>query len=172
MTLGDIADIAAVAGSIVASLTLVFIALQMKDRRRFTQAELINTLEAEFRSLYHVYEKLLPDCEWSSTKSGPASSQNLCDIEAYVQFFERMEFVLELGALDLRNLDRLYGQRFFLVMHNLHVQEKLLYRDEDYFLALIQLYRRWYAYREAHGLPFPNPDTLPSHRFAPQTAKH
>lgn len=166
MTLNGVADVATISGSIVASVTLLFIAVQMRDRRRFTQAELINTLEAEFRGLYHVYEKLLPTGEWSNSNGGPNSMEDLCEIESYVQFFERMEFVLELGALDLRNLDRLYAHRFFLVMHNVHVQGKLLYRDEPYFSALIKLYRRWYGYRRARGLPLPNPGTPPGNGFA------
>ena len=166
MTLSDLSNLATTVGSIVSSLTLLFIVMQLRASRRFTQAALVNTLEAEFRSLYPVYNRLLDDGEWSNDRVGPTTGEQLCEIEAYVQFFERLGLLLELGVLDLPNLDLMYGQRFFLVMHNTHVQDKLLYRDEDYFSLLIRLYQRWYLYRRSRRLPFPNPNTIPGRRFA------
>jgi hypothetical protein len=164
----DVAALATTAGSIGAVLTLLFIAVQLRDSRRSTQAQLVNTLEQEFRSLYPVYSSLLEGGKWSNTGKGPLSDQDLCDLEAYVQFFERMQLLRDLRALELRNLDRLYGQRFFLIMHNRHVQDKLLYRDEEYYVALIELYRDWFDYRTRRGLPLPNPGHLPSSGFTPR----
>jgi len=46
-------------------------------------------------------------------------------IEKYLNFFERIQLILDTQVLDLEIIDKLFAYRFFYLVHNPNVQSKV-----------------------------------------------
>jgi hypothetical protein len=156
--------IAAVAGTVsvfVTGVGLWFVARQIKDGRRAIKAQFISGLENEVMGLYEVYTKLLPDGVWASSQVGPRSREEVSKIVPYLGFFAKIKFLIDLDAIDLPTVNRMFVFRFFLAVNNRHVQEKILYADlyEDYWSEIFALYHDWTRLRRRYNLKIPFEDT-------------
>ncbi len=160
MSWTEVATFVAAFGTIASALGVGVVAIQLRDGRRFTKASLVNELEREYAGLYCTYTHLLPGGPWSAEGPGPDTLDDCSLLEAYLEFFEKIAIILETGALDLTTIDRLYGHRFFLALHNPHTHA-LMNRDHGYWVLLEDLYHKWSDYRDTRRLPTVNSEHKP-----------
>jgi hypothetical protein len=148
-----IAAISTTLGVVVTAGGLIFVAFQIRDARKAVQSQFINELSVEAASMYDTYTKLLPGESWSSSGSGPQTRDDLAKIIAYLGFFAKIKFLIEKKAIDIKTVDRMFAFRFFLVVHNRHVQEKILYADlyEDYWAGIFALHYIWVNFRTSQN---------------------
>ena len=66
----------------------------------------------------------------------------------YLTFFESIYLMKEMGNLDFKILDELFGRRFFIVITNKTVQEEELCTNILYHDNVKKLYEDWVNYRE------------------------
>ena len=147
MTLQDASNIAAIIMAPLTIAAIVYAALQIRHAKDSLKAQLINSLESEFKDYYKTYHKLLPGRAWSNDKEGPSTDEELNEIEAYLEFFEKIKLLIDGGSIDISTIDKMFAFRFFLMINNSHAQNKVIYRDAPYFLSLFALHKEWYEYR-------------------------
>lgn len=152
--------LAAIVGVFLTAGSLMAIALQIRDSRRLAKAQFVSNLESDLAGHYRTYSKLLPGEPWSSLCKGPETSNETSDIIAYLGFFAKIKFLLDLGALDLNLVNRMFTFRFYLAAHNRHVQEKILYSSLycQYWAEIFSLHSQWSSFRVSKGLPIPFED--------------
>jgi hypothetical protein len=154
--------LASLGGLFFAGASVYYLARQVKESRKAVKAQFISSLENEFAALYDTYSKLLPDGDWFSTGCGPKGYAEIAQVAFYLSFCGKLEYLIELGAIDIETVNRLFAFRFFLAAHNTHVQEQILYADllGDYWSDVFDLHRRWLEYRERKGLGVPFPHSI------------
>jgi hypothetical protein len=151
------AALAAIVGFLLTVAGLLAIAQQIRDTRRLTKAQFVSNLENDLSTHYLTYTKLLPGEIWSNAGVGPQKSEEVATIVLYLSFFAKLKFLLDLGVLDLSLINRMFSFRFFLVVHNKHVQGRILYSDlyERYWSEIFALHAQWAEYRRARKFPIP-----------------
>lgn len=154
--------IASIVGLFFAGTSVYYLARQVRESRRAVRAQFISGLENEFAALYDTYSKLLPDGEWFSTGIGPQGYSEIARLAFYLSFFAKLDYLIGLGAIDLQTVNRLFAFRFFLAVHNRHVQEQILYSGlfANYWADIFDLHRKWLQYRREEGLGIPFPDAI------------
>jgi hypothetical protein len=152
-----IAAIAAVVGALVTAGGLYFVARQIKVGRESIRAQFINELSKEAASMYDTYTKLLPGEAWSSAEAGPQSLEERAKLIAYLGFFAKIKYLIEIKAIDLKTVDRMFAFRFFLIAHNRHVQEQILYSTlyEGFWAGIFGLHYEWTKFRIAQNEKIP-----------------
>ncbi len=83
-------------------------------------------------------------------------------IEKYLNFFERIQLILDTQVLDLEIIDKLFAYRFFYLVHNPNVQSKVLLNSDmqPYFCSFFELYFTWLEYRRKKRLPIPRDELI------------
>lgn len=142
-----------------------YLADQVDIARVAAKGQFISNLEQEIVSQYNTYANLLPSGTWSlkesgtwaSTGVGPQTSVEVSQIIAYLGFFAKIKFLIDTKAIDFPTIDRMFAFRFFLVVHNRHVQERILYSNQygDYWSAIFVLHQEWTEHRQKQGCDIP-----------------
>ncbi len=148
MTLQDASNISDIIIALFTIVVVWYAALQIRHTKNSLKAQLINNLESEFKDLYGTYHKLLPGRIWSNDHKGPETDEELNLIELYLEFFEKIKLLIDEKAIDIGTIDKMFAFRFFLIINNIHAQNKVIYRDAPYFLALFALHEEWSKYRK------------------------
>jgi|ERR1044072_2024588 hypothetical protein len=141
--------VASIIGSLSAAASVFYLAKQIKYSRRTVKAQFISSLEHEFTVLFDTYTKLLPGEVWSSKEIGPKEPSELAKLIFYLGFFEKVAYLINLGALDFQTVDHLFAFRFFLITNNVHVQKNVLYSAlfKDCWREIFDLHRKWSQFR-------------------------
>lgn len=71
----------------------------------------------------------------------------------YLDFQEGLAMLVEKKILSVEAIDKVFSDRFFLVMNNPEVQELELIPDAISYQGCYSLYEKWYDYRKEKGLP-------------------
>lgn len=70
------------------------------------------------------------------------------DLMAYMTFYEVINEYIKNGVLTIQQMDDLFGDRFFKLIHNAYVQEHELYAEPSSYVNIFELYEAWRDYRE------------------------
>ena len=143
---------------------ILFVARQIADGRRFAKAQFINQLEEEITSLDAEYVKLFPGDTWSSSNTKRPDLENLSNLIAYIAFFEKIKLLIDSKTIDICTVDRLFALRFFRLVHNPYVQNKILYSDQykDCVSTIFALHQEWADFRKNNKLRIPGESSLES----------
>jgi hypothetical protein len=139
--------IGTIAYCVITALTLIFLGVQLREARRDTLGQFVNQLGKEFQELDAVFEPLL------SLGSGqvPSNERAL----RCVQFFERVKTLTDVGVLDVRMLDAMFGHQFFFFVNDPQLQENLLCSGDHYFPEVFALHHQLSAWRGKLGIDIP-----------------
>lgn len=83
-----------------------------------------------------------------------ASNEGKQQLVGYLTYLEACAQLVLAGKLRLRDVDSLFGNRYFMAVNNPAVQALLLSCPGEY-SALRKLYRKWVLYRRAYGGEIP-----------------
>ncbi len=155
-----ISALSAASGVIVSLVGFLLIVQQIRENRKVVRARFITELETDFRSHRETYGRLDAGGVWASSQSGPTTHDEKVELTGYLNFFEKLFFLLQSQTLDLPTLDVLYSYRFFVAANNKHAQNQILYASEydSHFQTIFALHDEWTKYRVAHRLNIPGSD--------------
>jgi len=148
------------AAFIAAVIGVVAIWYQMKKDADISKAEFILTLNCNFQdndNISYIYTTLK---EKRDGKDVSFSEDDGRKMGEYIMFFQTMYFMIDEGVIDIRMIDRLFANKFFLFMHNPDVQKyQLIYTTIN--KPILELYCIWYNYRIKNDLPILYPEYMP-----------
>jgi hypothetical protein len=150
--------VASLISGTIASISLFFIAYQMRFQARLSKAQFVNELTRDI-DLHSEAESNL-DREGIWYEEGTLNPDDMEALEKYITFFERVKIILDTNVLDLETIDQLFAYRFFHLVHNPNVQSKILYHPDmkRHFQAVFQLHSLWSNYRKSKLLSLPRDD--------------
>ncbi|HQH62261.1 MAG TPA: hypothetical protein PL044_01070 [Clostridiales bacterium] len=76
-------------------------------------------------------------------------------IVEYLVFMENLASLFERNVITIKKIDPIFGFDFFIITHNLAVQEIELIPYRDYYTGTYKLYDAWLKYRKKKKRPIP-----------------
>jgi len=141
VTLGEIKDVAAILGIVVAAGSLASAALNLMLTVRTNRAKFWLELRSAFAKHDDVHRKLRPGGEWA-TNAGPRSTEEYAQIEAYMGLFEHCEIMLSQNLIDEGTFREIYRYRLENLKSNDWVRLEKLCRRADGWQRFIALLKR------------------------------
>lgn len=134
----------------VTLLGTIFIAIELKNGQHVTCSDMLIDLNNYFHDsdrlmkVYEILEEYELDQEkcdrlWSNVKS--------VEIAQYCTFFENLYLLYKNEIADISDLDDLFGYRFFIFVHNPHIQENYILPTSSSYVQIFKLYQAWINYR-------------------------
>jgi hypothetical protein len=139
--------IGALAYCVITAVTLIFLGVQLREARRYTLAQFVNQLGKEFEAFDEALQPLLlkdPD------RKGLEQQLLRC-----LQFFERTKTLCDIGVLEVKILDAMFGYQFFNLVNDPWVQKSLLLCDPHYFPEVFALHKQLSDCHRRSGLEIP-----------------
>ena len=138
--------------SLVATLVgTFFVAFELKNSSEVTCCEMLINLNNYFHDsdrLMRVYAALDNAYLWGKNDEDVWKDVEDSDVQFFCTFFENLSLLVQHKIAKIKDLDDLFGYRFFLFMNNPHVQEKYLLTTSSSFANLFELYTLWIEYRD------------------------
>ena len=138
--------------SLLATLVgTLFVAFELKNSSEVTCCEMLINLNNYFHDsdrLMRVYAALDNAYLWGKNDEEVWENVEDADVQFFCTFFENLSLLVKHKIARIKDLDDLFGYRFFLFMNNPHVQEKYLLTTSSSFANLFELYTEWIAYRD------------------------
>lgn len=129
----------------------------MKRAKDLSEAEFIINLNQNFvtnQDIREVYEKI------EANKNGlddPFSDEDVVKIvHYYLTFFETINYLVKRRVLNFDMLDNIFAYRFFIAVHNRHIQSRELIKDDKYYRNIYVLHKSWIAYRKKKCIEIPH----------------
>lgn len=159
MELSTIASISTVASGIAAVIGILAVAVQVRGQRVIARAQFINELATDIDRNIDTESKLDPEGEYYELAAA-ISGKDKEGIEQYLNFFERLYYIIEESVIDIATADGLFAHRFFMLAHNPNVIEHVLFDPamKPYFLPFFRLHKMWYEYRKKNYRDIPRAD--------------
>jgi hypothetical protein len=132
---------------VLTAATLIFLGVQLREARRYTLAQFVHQLGKEFETFDEALEPLLSN---ESDRRGLEQQISRC-----LQFFERSKTLCDIGVLDLKILDAMFGYQFFYLVNDQWVQKSVLFCDPHYFPEVFALHEQLSRYHRKLGIEIP-----------------
>ena len=136
---------------LVTFLGTFFVAYELKNSSEVTCCEMLINLNNYFHDsdrLMRVYAALDNAYLWGKNDEEVWKGVGDEDVQFFCTFFENLALLVQHQIAKIKDLDDLFGYRFFLFMNNPHVQEKYLLTTSASFANLFGLYTLWIEYRD------------------------
>lgn len=134
----------------LAGISVFVIILQLDESRRIQEAEFIVHLNQAFVENAD-YAKVYTELEKSRQENRKPKLTRV-EISNYLTFFETVYILLSQKAINIKNLDDLFGYRFFLAIHDKTVQKMKLVEAPYNFRNIYYLEKIWTQYRKENAL--------------------
>jgi hypothetical protein len=141
--------LATIAASLITALSLLFLVIQLREQRRYTLAEFVNGLGKEFAEFDGVFEVLLLH------RDAPTPELRQEELLRCLRFFERVKTLCDVGVLDAKVLDGMFGPQFFWLVNDVWIQKRVLFEGEHFFPEIFALHQQLSAYRKRSGREVP-----------------
>lgn len=143
-------------GSVTAIIGVIAIWYQMKREKDLTEAEFIINLNNTFTTnaeIKYIFKKI----ENSKNQTAdPFTDEDMIKVVDYLTFFETISSLIQRKVLDLDMINDLFAYRFFVAVHNPHIQRREIIKDAVYYKNLYILHSEWTKYRKKNKLYIPN----------------
>ena len=129
----------------------VFVVVELKNSNDVTCCQMLIDLNNYFHDnerLMKVYTVLDKVHLWGENDKEAWKDVEDQDVEFFCTFFENLYLLVEHRIAKIKDLDNIFGYRFFLFMNNPHIQEKYLLTTSSSFVNLFKLYELWIDYRD------------------------
>lgn len=142
-----------------ATFGLLINARQLKLNRHLSRAQFIHELEVDAQRFQEQFHKLLLD--YNKGKSINESLKHNTDEKIHmelnylkmVNFFEKLDLIVEEKGVTLKQLDDIFSGRFFLLAHSEEVQNLILLNSiyEPHLERFKNVYKALYKLRTNNG---------------------
>lgn len=155
MDWSEAANIAAAVGLLGMAIGLFMTALQIGKAGKSSRSHFIHDLEGDAQRFQPLFGYLLPIGQPANGDLRDARHEEELLIFSALNFFEKVQILLQNKSVDMKSIDGLFAGRFFLITHSPLVQSLFLLNESyaDYFSQVKELYRKWCLYRKNEGLP-------------------
>ena len=129
----------------------IFVVIELKNSNDVTCCQMLIDLNNYFHDndkLMKVYTVLDKVHLWGENDKEAWEGVEDQDVEFFCTFFENLYLLVEHRIARIKDLDNIFGYRFFLFMNNPHIQEKYLLTTSSSFVNLFKLYELWINYRD------------------------
>lgn len=142
-------------GVAVTALGAIFVVFELQDNERVTCCDMMASMNFQFienKRLMMLYQELEdcyrnPDKELKITDEWDEKQLHTSDMMAYFTFYEVLYEYIKHGITDIKQMDDLFGDRFFKLIHNPFVQERELYPVPSSYANIFELYGAWWEHR-------------------------
>lgn len=152
----SILDVVAIIVSMVGTLLIVF---QLWDSKDITCCDMLAEMNCRFSEnerILNLYQKLEEQYRVgiNVNNAGNVNYDGISssDIMAYCSFFEVLYEYVEHGIISIKQMDDLFGYRFFIFVHSKFIQERELFAVPSSYVNIYRLYAKWSKYRRNHSL--------------------
>ena len=149
----------ALAGSVGAGMTLIgafLIIYQLGAEKKVTCSQMLSDLNFRFienerlMKLYSELEHAYKDPTYHLViDNNDPNKVHDNDLMGYLTFYETLNEYVDNGVLEIGQMNDLFGDRFFKLIHNIDIQEKELYSEPSSYVNIFELYGKWINYRTA-----------------------
>lgn len=147
----SIVGIFGVCASVIGAILVVF---ELHDNERVVCCSMLSDMNMKFienERMMLLYQELCkcvqePGKVLQIDNSNPEAIHS-ADLMAYMTFYEVINEYVKNGVLSIKQMDDLFGDRFFKLIHNDYVQEYELYAEPSSYVNIFQLYEMWKHYR-------------------------
>ena len=128
----------------------------MKRAKDLSEAEFIITLNQNFttnQDIREVYGKI------EANRNGledPFTDEDAVKIVHYLTFFETINYLIKRKVLNFDMIDNIFAYRFFVAVHNRHIQSRELVKDDRYYRNIYSLHKSWNEYRKKNNIEIPH----------------
>lgn len=136
---------------VIASLSAYFVVIQLRGERIIQEAEFLVNLNQTFTGDEN-YAKVYTELEKETQDNDLSPNLERIEISNYLTFFETIYILIKDDVIDISEINDLFSYRFFLAVHNKHVQSTKLVNEPGNFRNLYNLERLWMNYRLKNGL--------------------
>ena len=129
----------------------IFVVVELKNSNDVTCCQMLIDLNNYFHDndkLMKVYTVLDKVHLWGENDKKAWEGVEDQDVEFFCTFFENLYLLVEHRIARIKDLDNIFGYRFFLFMNNPHIQEKYILTTSSSFVNLFKLYELWVNYRD------------------------
>ncbi len=144
-----------VSATVIGAILLVY---ELKDNERITCCNMLSEMNIRFIEndrLMLLYQELCACYQDESRDlkidNEDPNSVHSADLMGYMTFYEVINEYVKNGVLSINQMDDLFGDRFFKLIHNRYIQENELYAEPSSYVNIFQLYTIWKPYRERNG---------------------
>ena len=141
-SLADLANVATIAGAIVAVGALFYTAYQVKQHTKVSRGQFWLELEKMFSAHDEIHFKIRPGGEWSKSTQGPKSIEEWAKVEDYMGLFEHCETMIQDNLIDLGTFKDIFGYRLKNLLENDLIVHAKLVKERDYWNRFINLINR------------------------------
>lgn len=161
--------------TIITTFGAVVIWIQLRRTRVKVSSELIvnmNTLLLKSPGLVYLRDKLFkttnPKDFSVDGKIGRKDTTTDLDnfiyddsvnIIEYLEFFENLGEMFFANSITLRDMERSFGEMFFVAMNNSYIQNREIIPYKEHYQTSIKLYGIWSKYRKKHNIKSPYENT-------------
>lgn len=124
-----LASVGTVIGSLITTIGVIFIFIQVRDTKRYNLAEFTSALDSESKNYTKIARRFWPEGDLFNIKKYELSSDETADILEYLGFFEKVYLLYEMTAIKRKTIYKLFGGRFKFIMKNELVRKQIL-KDE------------------------------------------
>ena len=127
-------------GSIIAVISLIVTAYQMRSTAKISRAQFWLELREMFAKHNDIHVKLRPGGEWHKSKTSPSEGE-MPKVEEYLGLFEHCKEMLDEKLIDWNTFKNIYAYRIDNILANpIIVREKLNKQKDGWkiFLELVE----------------------------------
>ena len=138
-----------VVSELIAVLGVEILVIEIYQLRKVAESEFLVKLNDSFISDkdYRDVYILLEDYDFENC---PDLDIDDFFILKYLSFFETFRLLIDRGTFSFETLDVIFGNRFFVAVHNPYVQKHKLLKHPENYKSLFVLERDWMEYRKKH----------------------
>ena len=128
---------------------------QVRETRALKKGSFLLELDSTF-DVHHnqLLEKLMKDTKAKSngqlSESSYISKEDLIHFVAYLTFFEILFQLLDKKLLIFKDVDDLFGYRFFIAIENDIIQDEDLCKDRQDYRNIFRLHKLWSDFRKSN----------------------
>lgn len=99
---------------------------QLKNSRTIAYLDFLLRVDEAFQKHQEVHQLLQPAFAWGNNKAGPQSAEDWFKVTSYMGLFERVNFLIDIGAEQLEMVDKFHGYRVYNIVSNNTIREAKL----------------------------------------------
>jgi GNAT superfamily N-acetyltransferase len=141
-------------GVVVSMLGALFVAFELNNSEKTNRCATLSDLNMKFiendklMNLYQELSRCAQDPDYKlHVDNSDKDAVHSADLMGYMTFYEVINEFVSQGVMDIAQMDDMFGDRFFKLVHNEYVQEHELYTEPSSYVNIFELYATWKEHR-------------------------
>lgn len=151
--------ISTIVSTATALIGAIAIFIQFREDKIINKAGFVMEISNSFYKVY-ACEKLFVALDTLEEKGKYDFNDNKwrIDINNYLTWCKTLASLIEDNVISIKDIDKLFYYRFFILTNNKVIQKKELVAYKQYYTDIFSLHTKWSNYRKSHNLEIPFDD--------------